>query len=85
MPAAEVAAQPLAEILARIEALSARNAADDPATRAAVLGKEPVPAVMLSQLFEQYETLTKSSRQDLSPDQLRSGATRRRSARSPTC
>ncbi|MET7242448.1 tyrosine-type recombinase/integrase [Methylobacterium sp. EM32] len=71
MPAAEVAAQPLAEILARIEALSARNAADDPATRAAVLGKEPVPAVMLSQLFEQYETLTKSSRQDLSPDQLR--------------
>lgn len=26
---------------------------------------------MLSQLFEQYETLTKSSRQDLSPDQLR--------------
>ncbi|WP_198157582.1 hypothetical protein [Methylobacterium nodulans] len=74
MPAAEVAAQPLAEILARIEALAARDVADDPATRGAVLGKEPVPVVLLSQLFDQYETLTGAARQDLSPDQLRKWA-----------
>ncbi|ACL61578.1 site-specific integrase [Methylobacterium nodulans] len=74
MPAAEVATQPLAEILARIEALAARDVADDPATRGAVLGKEPVPVVLLSQLFDQYETLTGAARQDLSPDQLRKWA-----------
>ncbi|MGF3026714.1 tyrosine-type recombinase/integrase [Methylobacterium aquaticum] len=71
LQAADVAALPLAEILARVQAIKDAKPEEEQAVEGALLGKEAPPAIMLAGVFEQYETLTRASRQDLSPDQVR--------------
>ncbi|MDR3465783.1 MAG: hypothetical protein P4M07_07550 [Xanthobacteraceae bacterium] len=57
--------------LERLEALVANGLANDNGARAALLGTEKKPAFMLSDLFVEYEAMTKDEVRDLSPDQLR--------------
>ena len=57
--------------LERLEALFSRGVANDSGARAALLGTEKRPALILSKLFEEYEDLTKNEIKDFSPDQLR--------------
>jgi integrase len=57
--------------LARLEALFSRGVANDRDARAALLGTEKRPALVLSKLFDEYEILTKDEFRDFSPDQLR--------------
>jgi len=71
--ASEVAQLPIAEILARFEALAAGKRDDRPA-EAAVLGAVEPPALDLDGLFEEFEALMKASNKGLSADQLRKWA-----------
>lgn len=61
--------------LERIEALLNKGKADDPQSRAALLGTEKRPDLKLSKLFGAYEEATRDERRDFSPDQLRIGGT----------
>jgi integrase len=57
--------------LERLEALFSLGVANDQGARVALLGTEKRPALMLSKLFDEYETLTKDENRDFSADQLR--------------
>jgi integrase len=63
--------QPAEARLERLETLVAKGMATDPGARAALLGTEKRPAVMVSKVFVEYEAITKNEVKDLSPDQLR--------------
>lgn len=69
--AAEIAQRPIAEILARFEALASRGAVDDKPTEQAVFGMVSPPSLDLRELFDEFESLMKASIKDLSADQLR--------------
>ncbi len=75
VPAAALAERPSAEVLERLERLLAERAtgtgAAARATRAAVLGGEAPPVILLSQLFEKFEAQVEAELTDLSPDQKR--------------
>lgn len=57
--------------LERLEALVANGLVNDTGARAALLGIEKKPTFMLSELFVEYEAMTKDEVRDLSPDQRR--------------
>jgi integrase len=57
--------------LERLEALFSLGVANDHGARVALLGTEKRPALVLSKLFDEYETLTRDEIRDFSPDQLR--------------
>jgi integrase len=57
--------------LERLEALFSLGVANDHGARAAVLGTAKRHALILSKLFDEYETLTRDEIRDFSPDQLR--------------
>lgn len=57
--------------LERLETLVEKGVANDPRARAAVLGTEKRPVFPLSNLFEEYEAVTRDEVMKLSPDQLR--------------
>jgi integrase len=63
--------QPTEARLERLESLVTKGMANDAGARAALLGTEKRPALMLSKLFVEYEETTKNEVKDLSPDQLR--------------
>ncbi|GEP11445.1 tyrosine-type recombinase/integrase [Methylobacterium gnaphalii] len=69
--AVEVSQRPIEEILQRFEALAARNVIDDKPAEAALLGTVPAPALELTGLFDEFETLMKASLRTMSEDQLR--------------
>jgi integrase len=56
---------------ARLEALVKHGVVNDPEARAALLGTEKQPPFMLSDLYVEYEAMTKDEVMDLAPDQLR--------------
>ena len=62
---------PTEQRLERLETLVAKGVANDSVARAALLGTEKRPALMLSRLFVEYEGLTKDEVKGLSPNQLR--------------
>lgn len=68
--AAEVAQRPIAEILARFEALAAGKPDDRPAEDA-VLGRVEPPALDINGLFDEFEALMKPSLKGMSEDQVR--------------
>ena len=68
--AVEVAHLPIAEILARFEAVAAAKP-DDRAVEAAALGTVEPPQLDLDGLFEEFETLMKPSLKGMSDDQVR--------------
>lgn len=57
--------------LERLETLVAGGLVNDNIARAALLGTEKKPAFKLSDLFSEYEEMTRDEVRDLSPDQLR--------------
>jgi hypothetical protein len=59
--------------LERLEALVAKGLANDNTARAALLGTEKKSAFKLSDMFIEYEAMTKDEVRDLSPDQCRVG------------
>nr|WP_246504801.1 tyrosine-type recombinase/integrase [Microvirga antarctica] len=69
--AAEIAEGPTTEILARLERLMDKGLAEDDKAVEALTGLEKPPEIMLSHLFEEYESLSRASIADLSPDQKR--------------
>lgn len=74
-PAANVADMPLADILARVERLMEEKAVGETdrarGIRAAVLGGEELPKILLSELFTKFEDQVTADLTDLSPDQRR--------------
>lgn len=66
---ADVAEKPVADILARLEKLA--GMIHDPGARAAVLGYEGKPAIKLSEVFPQFERLSRNYVKGKSPNQLR--------------
>lgn len=61
----------LANLYGRLQALKKADRLSDPDAVAAVLGGEKKPSMKLSELFEEFETLEKSSLAGFSPDQVR--------------
>jgi hypothetical protein len=57
--------------LERLEALIAGGLENDATARAALLGTQPQPSVMLSKVFTEYEDLVKDQTKKFSPNQLR--------------
>lgn len=69
LPVAQLAHRPIEDILLRLEAL---RTSDQPATDTiALLGGADKPRMRLSELLEEYEALTRSSRANHSRNQLR--------------
>ncbi len=71
MPAMELAAKPIGDLLDRAEVLRPRDAAGSGPEIAAVLGGEDRPDFRLSTLFGEYERLSRASLKEKSEDQLR--------------
>jgi integrase len=71
VPPAEGAERPIADVLARIETLMDGERWKDPALGKAALGAIPVPVIMLSSLFEEYQTTQRLKLAKMSPDQVR--------------
>ena len=65
------ATAPLTEVLARIETLIIAGAMNNAPLRKAALGAHEKPPIMLSQLFDEYESTQKLGLSQMSPDQLR--------------
>ena len=63
--------QPAEERLRRLEALFTNGVANDQGARAALLGTEKKPALVVSQIFHEYEVIAQVEIRDMSPDQLR--------------
>jgi integrase len=61
VPASEAASLPISDILHRIESLEARKTIETAPEITAVLGGEPVPAIMLSTLVDEYEKIVVAS------------------------
>ncbi|GGC68288.1 tyrosine-type recombinase/integrase [Chelatococcus reniformis] len=71
-PAADIAARPAAEIVARVEAAqAAAPRADEESAVTALLGGEGLPEIKLTTLFDEFEKLQAASIKDLSEDQRR--------------
>lgn len=79
-PAEELAGGPLVELLRRLERLVERGLQDDSLAVEAALGGVQQPKIMVSQLFETYDGLSRASLQDLSREQLRKWRNPRRRA-----
>jgi len=67
----EVLQLPTEQRLARLEALVTKGVANDPGARAALLGTEKRPVVMLAKLQAEHEALVGDQIKDMSPEQLR--------------
>ncbi|WWT39806.1 putative integrase [Microcystis phage Mwe-JY25] len=70
-PVAELSLRPIEEIVRRLEVLARQGAAEDETLVRGVLGGAVRPNLMLSGLFEAYETTQTAGIADLSPDQRR--------------
>lgn len=71
MPAAAVAAEPLSEVMQRLELLERLGTVDDPEEVAVVLGGVEPPNLMLSDIAAEYEDIQRASLVGMSDDQLR--------------
>lgn len=71
MPAPELAQRDVTEIVRRFLHLNERNAVEDEAKVAAVLGGIEKPKLRLSSLFEEFEALSRAELAQMSPDQVR--------------
>jgi integrase len=60
-----------AELMRRVEALAQGDRRHDPATTAAVLGGVPLPEILLSGLFAEYEGAKRTSVAKMSPGQVK--------------
>ncbi|WP_249140519.1 MULTISPECIES: tyrosine-type recombinase/integrase [Bradyrhizobium] len=69
-----------AEILKRVEKLLEDGHADDPDARAALLGAVPKPAILVSDIFVEYERQVAAEMTDMSPNQRRRWANERKLA-----
>ncbi|WP_342152409.1 tyrosine-type recombinase/integrase [Methylorubrum sp. SB2] len=71
MTADAVAARPVSEILARLQTIKGQPQEREELAASALGGGVPVPRLMLSGLFNEFERLSASDIRDLSPDQVR--------------
>jgi integrase len=71
MPAPAVAELPLDELVTRVEALIKTRSIDAPEKVAAVLGGEQQTSIMLSRVFDVFETLVRAELKGMSANQLR--------------
>lgn len=75
LPAIHVAERPPSDILARLEKLeevgALKSGPGHEATRAALLGGEQRPVILISQLFEKFEAHVAAGLQDMSEEQRR--------------
>lgn len=62
---------PIERILERLERLMGNGLAAQPVARAAVLGTEKRPVILLSKLFDEFEQLVADEIKDFSPSQVR--------------
>lgn len=67
----QLADRPVLEILERYEKLLTGKMVEDAGARAAVLGFEAKPSIKLSEVFPQFERLSRNYVKDKSPNQLR--------------
>jgi integrase len=67
----QIAQQPLADIIQRVETLITDRRIEHPGTRMAVLGGVEKPRIMLSDLFSEFEQTQKTALSKMSPDQVR--------------
>lgn len=70
VPASDLAAGPLEDIMARLEVLMSKGLADNGREVEALLGGVPAPALMVSKLFDEFEEIMRASLTDMSPAQL---------------
>lgn len=70
MPAAELAAGPLPDIVNRLELLDRRQSLDEPTEVAAVLGGVEPPAIMLSGVVDAFEDIQRASLVGMSERQV---------------
>jgi site-specific recombinase XerD len=63
--------QPPEARLERLEALVQHGLVNDAAARAALLGAQKRPAFLVSDVFKEYEAMTRDEVRDLAPDQMR--------------
>jgi integrase len=71
IPSGDLIVFPPEKRLERLEALVAKGFMNDPTAREALLGTAEPCGIKLSNLFEEYEEVTKHEIKDLSPEQLR--------------
>jgi integrase len=71
IPSGDLILLPQEKRLDRLEALVAKGLVNDPTAREALLGTAKPCGIKLSNLFEEYEEVTKHEIKDFSPDQLR--------------
>jgi hypothetical protein len=69
--AADMGGRSPLEIAERFERLDGSGSFEDYGTRAAILGLEPKPVIMLTNVFDEFEKLAKQENAKKSPDQLR--------------
>ncbi|WP_298242060.1 tyrosine-type recombinase/integrase [uncultured Bradyrhizobium sp.] len=67
----QIVVMPLAGQVERVETLVGKGGMKDDGVTAAVLGTQQRPVLMLSEIFREYEAVTKDEVQDYSPHQLR--------------
>lgn len=67
----DLAKGPLADILARVEAISKGGGKPDPVEAGALLGTVPKPAILLSTVFNEFWKLSVEDRKGKSDDQIR--------------
>lgn len=70
-PVSDLAAGDVGEIVRRIDVLESRNLVRSPAAREAVLGGAPVPALLMSQLYDTYAAHVRDELAGKSEDQKR--------------
>lgn len=70
LPAAELAAEPLPEVLSRLELLEHRGMVDDPGEVATVLGGVEAPPILLSGVVNAFEDIQRASLIGMSERQL---------------
>lgn len=69
--AADMGGRTPLEIMERVERLDQAGVIEDYGARAAVMGLEPKPVILLSHVFPEFEKLTREEQRQKSPDQLR--------------
>jgi integrase len=68
---AQIAQQPINDLLERVDTLLTDGRIEHPGTRKALLGGVEKPKIMLSELFAEYEATQRSALAKMSPDQVR--------------
>ncbi|WP_131194336.1 tyrosine-type recombinase/integrase [Lichenihabitans psoromatis] len=70
-PAEQLAERPMRELATRLQSFLSIEQKEGGSAAASLLGGVPVPQIQLSNLFAEFEKLSRAGNNDFSPDQLR--------------